>query len=144
MHDRRRVLVRAGFLLFLLALLTGFAVPAFPNPRMGMAAHVTGVVNALVLVVLGLAWNLVSLPQKLGSWTIGLFLYGTYANWAGCGLAAAWGASRLTPIAGAGFTAAPWQEAVVQGILVSLSVAMMAGTGVVLYGLRPRSGNETS
>lgn len=50
-----RSLVRAGFLLFALALLTGFALPAFLNQKMGLAAHVTGTLNGLVLVGLGLA-----------------------------------------------------------------------------------------
>ena len=34
-----RLLIRAGFALFTLALLTGFAVPAFLNHRMAVAAH---------------------------------------------------------------------------------------------------------
>jgi len=54
------VLVRAGFLLFTLALLTGFAIPAFLNQKMALAAHVTGVLNALLLVALGLAWGLLA------------------------------------------------------------------------------------
>lgn len=47
-----RLLIRAGFLLFVLALLTGFAVPAFLNQRMALAAHITGILNALILMAL--------------------------------------------------------------------------------------------
>ena len=54
------LLVRAGFVLFVLALLTGLAVPAFLNPRMAVAAHLTGVLNALVLIALGLTWGFLS------------------------------------------------------------------------------------
>lgn len=43
-------LIRAGFLLFTLALLTGLGVPAFLNHRMAVAAHPTGVLNALLLI----------------------------------------------------------------------------------------------
>ena len=46
---------RRGFGLFTLALFTGFAVPAFLNHRMAVAAHVTGVLNALVLIAVGVA-----------------------------------------------------------------------------------------
>jgi hydroxylaminobenzene mutase len=66
------------------------------------------------------------------------FLFGTYANWAtGC-LAAAWGTSRLTPISGAGYSAAPWKESVVQVLQVSLAFVILAGAVSVLYALRPQ------
>jgi hypothetical protein len=50
--------------------------------------------------------------------------------------AAAWGTSRRTPLAGAGYGAAPWKEAVVQGLQVSLALAMLAGSVLVVYALR--------
>ena len=56
-----RLLIRAGIVLFTLALLTGLVVPAFLNHRMAVAAHVTGVLNALLLVALGLVWGLLAL-----------------------------------------------------------------------------------
>jgi hydroxylaminobenzene mutase len=40
-------------LLFLLGLLTGFAVQRFTNPRMGLAAHLEGVMNGTFLLALG-------------------------------------------------------------------------------------------
>ena len=43
-----RLLVRAGFVLFVLALLTGLVIPLYLNPRMALAAHLTGVLNGLV------------------------------------------------------------------------------------------------
>ena len=129
-------LIRAGFVLFALALLTGFAVPAFLNHRMALAAHLTGVVNALLLIALGLAWGLLALGPVQARLTRGAFLYGTYANWATSCLAAAWGTSRLTPLSGAGFSAAPWQEAVVQVLQVSLALSILAGTVSVIYALR--------
>jgi hypothetical protein len=51
-------LIRAGFVLFTLALLTGFAIPAFLNHKMALAAHITGILNALILMALGLVWGL--------------------------------------------------------------------------------------
>lgn len=131
-------LVRAGFVLFTLALLTGFAMPAFINQKMGLAAHVTGAMNALVLMALGLAWGLLTLGPLQARLTRGAFLYATFANWGGSCLAALWGTNRLTPLSGAGFGAAPWQEAVVQAIQVSLALAIVAGSVSVIYALRPR------
>jgi hypothetical protein len=95
-------LVRAGFVLFTLALLTGFAIPAFLNHRMALAAHVTGILNALLLVALGLAWGLLTVSPLQAKLTRGAFLYATYANWGTSCLGAAWGTTRLTPLSGAG------------------------------------------
>jgi hydroxylaminobenzene mutase len=132
-----RLLIRAGFALFTLALLTGFAVPAFLNHRMAVAAHLTGVVNALLLIALGLAWGLLAMSPVQARLTRGVFLFGTYANWGTSCLAAAWGTSRLTPLSGAGYSAAPWKESVVQVLQVSLALAILAGALSVVYALRP-------
>ncbi len=131
-----RPLIRAGFVLFTLALLTGLAVPAFLNHRMAVAAHVSGVLNGLVLIALGFAWRLLVMGPAQARLTRAAFLFGAYANWgAGC-LAAAWGTSRLTPLSGAGYTAAAWQEDVVQVLQVALALVLLAGAVSVVHGLR--------
>jgi hydroxylaminobenzene mutase len=131
-------LVRAGFFLFTLALLTGFAVPAFLNQRMALAAHLSGIMNGLILMALGLAWGLLTFSSLQAKVTRGLFLFGTYANWAtGC-LAAAWGTNRLTPLSGAGYGAIPWKEAIVQALQVSVTLAILAGAVLVVYALRTK------
>ena len=132
-----RLLIRAGFFLFLLALLTGFAIPSFLNPRMGLAAHQTGAMNALVLMALGLAWGLLAMTPLQAKLTRGAFLYATFVNWGSSILAGAWGTTRLTPLAAAGYGAAPWQESVVQALQVSLALAIVAGAVSVVYALRP-------
>lgn len=132
-----RVLLRAGFLLILLALLGGTVIPRFTNPRLALSAHVTGLLNGLLLIALGLCWSALSLTPARGRLVRALFVYGAYANWAVSLLGAAWGTQRLTPIAGAGFAATPWQETVVQMGLLSLVLAMLVGTALVVWALRP-------
>ena len=135
-----RLLIRAGFVLFTLALLTGLAVPAFLNHRMAVAAHLTGVVNALLLIAVGLAWGLLAMSPVQARLTRGVFLYCAYANWGISCLAAAWGTSRLTPLSGAGYSAVAWKEGVVQVLQVSLALAILAGALSVVYALRsPRA-----
>lgn len=129
-------LIRAGFVLFILALLTGFLIPVLLNQRMTLAAHVTGVMNALVLIVLGLTWELLTVSPLQANLIRGAFLYATYANWVASCLAAAWGTNRSTPVAGAGYGAAPWQETVVQGLQASLGLAILTGAVLVVYALR--------
>jgi hydroxylaminobenzene mutase len=129
-------LIQAGFILFILALLTGFFIPVLLNKRMTLAAHVTGIMNALMLIVLGLAWELLTVSPLQANIIQGTFLYATYINWIASFLAAAWGTSRQTPVAGEGYKAAPWKEMVVQGLQISLGLAILAGAGLVVYGLR--------
>ena len=43
--DSKRRLIWHGTFLFLLGLLTGFVEQQFNNPRMGLAAHLEGVMN---------------------------------------------------------------------------------------------------
>ena len=130
-----RLLIRAGFILFTLALLTGFAIPAL-NHRMALAAHLTGILNALVLIALGLSWGLLVMGPVQARLTRAVFLFASYGSWGGSCLAAAWGTSRLTPLSGAGYSAAAWKESVVQVLQVSLTLAILAGAVSVVYALR--------
>jgi len=50
MVDAKRRLLWNGMFLFLLGLLTGFIEPKFSNPRMGLAAHLEGVMNGTLIV----------------------------------------------------------------------------------------------
>src|SRR4051812_17062732 len=80
-HKPERFLIRAGFLLFTLALFTGFAIPAFLNQRMALASHLAGILNALVLMALGLAWGLLVISPRQARLTRAAFLYATYVGW---------------------------------------------------------------
>ena len=130
-----RALLRAGFLLVLLALATGFAIPVFRNQHMAVSAHVGGMLNGLLLVALACAWG--SLHQSAGRarLTRALAVYGAYTNLASTALGAAWGTHRLTPLGGAGFEAAPWQETLVAALQVSLALAMAAAVLLVVLAL---------
>ena len=53
MKDANRRLMWHGILLFLLGLLTGLAEDHFTNVRMGLAAHLEGLMNGTFLLALG-------------------------------------------------------------------------------------------
>ena len=137
--DANRTLMRWGFFLLLCALVTGLAVPAFTNPRMAVSAHLEGVMNGLLLVIVGLVWSHLGLSGRLATIVFWLFAYAAFANWGVTTLAAALGTSRLTPMAGAGYSASPMQENVVQVIQVSLALAVIAAVALVVYSLRRRN-----
>ena len=140
-HEARRRLLRHGVAIVLLSLVEGLAVPAFTNPRMAVAAHVGGITTGLLTALLGLVWA----DLRLGAWTLrALFWLTVYQGWsqtAGLILAAAFGTSRTTPLAGAGFTGEPWEEAVVAILLTTGAVAILVCCGLAVRGLRRASDN---
>jgi hydroxylaminobenzene mutase len=138
--DRSHRLLQLGMLLFLLGLLVGFAVPALANPRMGLASHLEGVLNGMFLVVLGLVWPRLVLGRRAAAALYAVALYGTFANWATTLLAAFWGAGTRMPLAAGAHRGTAAQERVVEVLLVTLSLAIVAACVLVLWGLRrPRS-----
>jgi hydroxylaminobenzene mutase len=124
-------LLRFGITLFLLGLLTGFLIPEMRNPRAGLAGHLEGLMNGMFLMVAGLAWNEVGLGPRAARVTYGLLVFGTFANWATTTAGGVLGTSRMTPIAGAGYSAGPLAEGVVMVLLVLLSLAMVVATGTI-------------
>ena len=139
MEGSNRRLMWHGMCLFLIGLLTGFAEQHFANMRMGLAAHLEGVMNGTFLIALGAAWTEVRLPppaRAIAYWTA---LYGTYANWLATTLAAVFGTAALSPITGAGHTGLPWQESLVTIGFLTTGVAIVASSVLVLWGLRGKA-----
>jgi len=134
-----RRLVFHGALLFLLGLLAGFVAPSAINPRMGLSAHLEGVMNGTFLLALGAVWSHVRLSPRAEAWSVRLILYAAYVNFASVLLGALTGASRLMPIAGQGHTGPAWAEAIVAFGLVTISIAMVAGVALVLAGVARRA-----
>lgn len=65
-----------------------------------------------------------------------LIVYSAYANWLATLPAAAWGAGRkLAPIAAGDHEASATRERLVSFLLVSLSLSIVAGVGIVIAGL---------
>jgi len=131
-----RLQIQLGFVLILVALLTGLGMPFFTNPRLGLAAHIVGITGGLVLIALGALAASFALGRRAAAVMMWTWVYAAYANWAACLVAAITGASRLTPIAGAGTTGDALAENVVAFLLQSLAVAAIAGTALAVWGFR--------
>ena len=125
-----------GFLLFLLGLITGLIVPALANPRLAVSSHIEGVLNGIFLIVLGLVWHKLALSGRALKITFWLALYGTFANWFGILVAAVFNAGKMLGIAAGGQEGPPLAEAVVAFFLITLSIAMVIISVLVLVGLK--------
>jgi hydroxylaminobenzene mutase len=130
-------LLQVGILLFLFALLVGIAVPRFAVPRIGLSAHLLGIMQGIFLMVTGLLWPKLKLPRAMSRVGFWLAIYGCFA---------AWTANLFAGIAGAGNTMLPiaareahgsaLQEAIVAIGLRTSAVSLIAVTLVILWGLR--------
>jgi (hydroxyamino)benzene mutase len=135
MEYRRRLLFH-GIALFLIGLLTGLAEPHFANVRMGLAAHLEGVMNGTFLLAVGAIWNEVGLSpptRRLAYWAL---LGGTYGNWAVTATAAILGTAALSPISAAGHSAGRAQEILVTTGFVVIGLAIIFASALLLWGLR--------
>ena len=136
-----------GVLLFLFGLLIGLFIPMITNPRMGLSAHLEGVMNGMFLVILGLIWNKLVVNHKWLTYTFWLTVYGSFANFVAVSIAAITGAGKMMPIAG-GKEGTSVVEGLISFLLISLSLAMIfvcviVLTGFLRYMKRP-SENEIS
>lgn len=123
-------------LLFLLGLITGLIIMQMKNARMGLAAHLEGVMNGTFLVVAGFLWTELKISITLKKVLFFTLIYGTFMNWLASLLAAIFGTSKMTPISGAGHTGTEWQEMLVSAGLITVGLTMVFSLGVIVYGLR--------
>ena len=143
MEDKRRLMWH-GMFLFLLGLLSGFFEQKFINPRMGLAVHLQGVMNGTFLLALGAVWESVKLSERPKSATFWIALYGTYMNWVATVLAAAFGTAALNPITSAGHSGLPWQESLMTVLFMTVGIAMLAASVLVLWGLRDAAAQKAA
>lgn len=55
--ERGQGLIRWGAGLLLIAVVSGFLIPRVADPLLGLAAHVQGLMNAFLLLLVGLIWS---------------------------------------------------------------------------------------
>lgn len=134
MIDASEILSFTGLLLFLVGLLTGFAIPVCRSPRLGLSAHLTGVQSGTFLIALGLLWPKLSLSSPWsgvlanGAWA------SLYAVWLSLVLAAVFGAGRGLPIAGQGITTTPAKQTLVSVLLIAGSLGILVAVAALLIG----------
>src|SRR5580765_6369888 len=139
MESSNRRLMWHGMFLFLIGLLTGFAEQHFANVRMGLAAHLEGVMNGTFLLALGAVWTEVRLPGRSKTIAYWVALYGTYGNWFVTSLAGIFGTAALSPITAAGHSGNPWQETAVTIGFMTVGITIVATSVLVLWGLRAKA-----
>ncbi len=133
MNKTGNKLVFFGALLFLLGLFEGGLIPYFTNARMALSAHLAAVQNGMALMLFGLFWSQLVLAPKWLKTAYYSSVLGMYLVWFGITLAAIFGASKVLPMASAGFSATPLQEVIVEVIeTAGVSFDLLAMVLIVL------------
>ncbi len=136
----RRWLLVAGMGSVLAGLFVGVAIGAFANPRMGLAAHLGGVQNGMLLLAVCGIWRWLSCAGRAESLLAIAMIVGLWGIFESLIAAAMLGTSAATPIAGAGFSAGPAAELAVSAVLVGSSTLTLAVFCVATwYAVRARS-----
>lgn len=136
-------IIHHGFVLILLALLSGMFIPIMPIPRLGLSAHTIGILSGVLLIALGAVWSLFVLTARQQKLLYGSWLYSSYVNWLACLLGAVVGAGQATPVAAAGAVGPAAAEAVVGVLLISVAVASFVAIGLSIFGLKDHSDQAT-
>jgi hydroxylaminobenzene mutase len=126
-----KTLILFGAVLFLIGLGQGGLIPFFTNPRMALSAHLAAVQSGMALMIFGVIWALVVLPEKWLARAMYSGIGSMYLIWFSLTLAAALGASNALPIAGAGYSSSLAQEWLVEGI-VTLGAALGIISGLLV------------
>ena len=127
-------LIFCGVLLFLLGLLIALFIPMMANSRMGLSAHLEGVMNGMFLIILGQIWHKIKLNERWSSSVYWLMLYSAFANFTAVTISAITGAGKMMPIAG-GVEGSSFLEGLISFLLISLALAIILALSIVLKGL---------
>jgi hydroxylaminobenzene mutase len=128
---------------FLIALLAGLAVPQFAVPRLGLSAHLIGIMQGLFLMVSGLLWPKLQLTRAMARTAFWLAVYGCFAAWTANVLAGVWGAGNsMLPIAAGAARGSTLQEGIVAICLRTAAVSLISAVMLILWGLRTARGTS--
>lgn len=103
------------------------------NPRMGLSAHLEGVMNGMLLMITGLIWKRLMLSAKILKFTFLLLIYGSIANVLAVSIAALTGSGKMMPLSG-GVEGNRAVEGLISFLLISLTLSMLTGVMMVVLG----------
>lgn len=130
-------LVQVGMILFLVSLLVGLVVRQLAVPRLGLSAHLLGIMQGLFLMVIGQLWPRLTVTRgqsRVGYW---LAVYGCLAPWTANILGALWGAGNtLLRIAAGQAQGSALQEGIIAIALRTGGASLIVASILILWGLR--------
>jgi hydroxylaminobenzene mutase len=142
-NNMNKKIIRHGFILIFIALISGLFIPTMAIPRLGLSSHTIGILGGVLLIAIGAIWAQFVLSGKQLTCLYYSWLYSSYMNWLGCLSGAILGAGTATPVASAGVTGSALSELIVSAMLVSVGVVSFVAVGLSLWGLSERAGTRS-
>lgn len=137
MLGQDRSLLQFGVLLVLFSLVIGLAIPVLAVPRLGVAAHLNGLIGGIVLLVLGLLWPRLRLGSRALRAAFWLAIYSFTVATLMPLVGSVWGAgATMLPLAAGTARGTSFQEAVIAIGLSTAAVSVIALFVLLLLGLR--------
>ena len=131
-----QMLLIIGFVVFLVGLLTGFALPKLANPRMGLSSHVGTLMNGMFLILLGLVWSRLDLSALCLQLVFWFAIYAAVTTWLATFVAALLNAGgSMMAIAAPERIGTPGRESFIKFLLVTGSIVLVVAIALVLAGL---------
>jgi (hydroxyamino)benzene mutase len=138
-------LLQVGAGLLLLTSFWGFLFPSLPSPPLGLSAHKLASLLAPLFLGLGLVWPRLALGAWASRTAFCLLLYSSAAIVAAYVLGTVWGAgSETMGLAAGGAHGSALQETIIRVAAYSSGPTGIVSFGLILWGLRKRSGNLPS
>jgi hydroxylaminobenzene mutase len=136
-------LVLAGMFLFLLSLLIGLVIPLFAVPRLGLSAHLLGILQGIFLIIIGMLWPKLMLSRAISQFVFWLFIYGCFSAWSANVLAGIWGAGNtMLPIAAGSAHGTSIQEIIIMIVLRSAAISLITAVIFIIWGLQTSKKNQ--
>jgi (hydroxyamino)benzene mutase len=137
-HEFGQQIIFHGIAVFAFGLLLGFPLffGFFPNPRIGLIAHLEGVLNGIFLTVSGLVWARLMLSDGQQRLARTLGIVSVYLNVFQASWWAVLGRSQPTPLFPAERQQFAFEWVMFYVVNPSLSMGFLAYCGLLLFGLR--------
>ncbi len=134
-------IIRHGFILILLALVSGMFVSQMAIPRLGLSAHTIGVVSGALLIAIGAVFQEFTLTPKQTKTMYWSWLISSYFNWLACLVGAILGTGMATPLASNGVNGNALHEFIVTSMLAVVVIASFVAVALSIWGLRSKLTN---
>ncbi len=129
-------LFQTGAALFAFSALEGFAIPALPEPRLGLSVHTLSALQGVMALGLGALWPQLNLGARASRTAFWTYLYSSFATLVPYVLAAAWGAGNSTiPLAAGTARGTDRQEAVIRTVLYTAAPTFFVSIALIMWGL---------
>jgi hydroxylaminobenzene mutase len=129
------MMMRVGALTLVAGMLGGLPILRMRIPALALSAHLTGISNGVMLMVLALLWPYLALDKawmESGRWLAAISLPGL---WFALTFAAAVGAGRAAPMAGGDGSAGALGDRTASALIISTSLMILAAAVILAVGL---------